>query len=113
MRFVVIAGLALALVTAGAFLRPIAAIDDAQMYECVAMKKLMGREEGSMSSSKSKWPDGRMREVEKGDPGYAGFVAKDKPIPEWIELYGALNGHGNSFLGFYKSENFKCSKVLG
>jgi hypothetical protein len=112
MRSVVIAGLTFVLVAAGASLRPAAAQDDVQMHECVAMKKLMGREEGSMSSPQSQWLDGRMREVEKGDPGYAG-IAKGKPIPVWIDLYGALNGHGNSLLGFYKSEHLKCTKVQG
>ena len=57
-------------------------------------------------------PDGEPRDIEIGDPADAG-VEKDKPLPEWLELFGALRGHGSSFLGFYLSKDFTCKKTAG
>ena len=91
-------------------MRPAIAQDKVQMYECIVHKKLLGREEGPMDAPEAKWPEGRLREVEKGDPGYTG-IAKGKPIPEWIGLFGALHGYGSSFLSLYLSKDFRCKKT--
>jgi len=85
---------------------------DIQTYECVAQNRLAGREEAKPESPQTLMRDGQPRYVEKGDPGYMS-VEKGEAIPDWIELYGAQNGHASSFLGFYKSKDFKCMKVDG
>lgn len=83
-----------------------------QMYECVAQKRLAGREEPQASSAQTQLPDGTPRYLDRGDPAYAG-VEKGTPLPEWLELFGALRGHGSSFLGFYLAKDFECRKVDG
>lgn len=90
----------------------LALAQDVQSYECTAQKRLAGREEAAADSPQTRMPDGQPRYVEKGDPGYTG-VEMGKAMPEWIELYGAQNGHASSFLGFYLSKDFKCGKAQG
>lgn len=85
---------------------------DVVTYECVAQNRLAGREEAKPESPQTLMRDGQPRYVEKGDPGYMS-VEKGKAIPDWIELYGAQNGHASSFLGFYLAKDFKCGKVDG
>lgn len=91
---------------------PVTQASAAQLYECVAQKRLAGREEPSVESAQSRLPDGQLRYLEKGDPGYASF-AEAEPLPDWIGLFGAQNGHASSFLGFYRSKDFRCKKIEG
>jgi len=49
-----------------------------------------------------------LRKLEKGTSGY-GHAAKSKPLPEWIELYGAQSARGNSLLGYFQTKDFTCS----
>lgn len=91
---------------------PVTPASAAQLYECVAQKRLAGREEPTPESAQSRLPDGQLRYLQKGDPGYASFD-NGVQLPDWIGLFGAQNGHAGSFLGFYRSEDFRCEKVEG
>lgn len=95
-----------------AVIAPAAARDEIQMFECIAQNRLVGREQARMDSPPARWPDGRPREMDKGDAGYTG-LGKGEPAPEWIDLFATPRGHGNTYLGFYLARDFKCTGVEG
>lgn len=82
----------------------------ADQYECTVVRQDAGREEPMMDAPLLRRSDDTLQVVSPGESYYT----TDDPGPDgtgWIELYGAQAQRGNSFVGYFQSDNFSCTAL--
>ena len=93
-------------------IRPALANENVSQWQCKAIGENVGKTDPTYASDIMRWPDDRFRIVERGSDYYTG-ENPDDPQTVWLDIYAVPNGHGNTFIGYLKKENFECIPFQG
>jgi membrane-bound inhibitor of C-type lysozyme len=83
---------------------------ETQLMECRALADMGGKQEPSEGAGKLISSAGTERTVERGALYYTSDF-NDRSLKGWLGMYGAQNGHGSSFVGYYPASRFACTML--